>query len=163
LVNLDTDTISVVPVPASGANSGLGDFAITDVFASAAKVATGGAVSGAGVVINTSGLLPYSSLTHASIDVATDSRAWFSALADHLVVDSIKRTTTVASSVVTGIASTLSASAIPAEYIAAVDPTSGILAADVPSRGLINRTDTFTLQLQLNQSTQTFDVLVATA
>lgn len=163
LVNLDTDSLSVVPVPISGANLGLGDFSITDIFAGAVKVAAAGAVSGAGVVINTIGLLAYSSLTHASINVATDSRAWFAALADHMAIDSIKRSTTVASSVVSGIASSLSASAIPADYIASVDPISGILVSDVPSRGLVNRTDTFTLQLQLNQATQTFDVLVTTA
>jgi hypothetical protein len=163
LVNLDTDSLSVVPVPTSGANSGLGDFAITDVFAGAVKVDAAGAVAGAGIVINTSGLLPYSSLTHASINVATDGRAWFAALADHLAIDSVKRSATVASAVISGIASSLSASAIPAEYIASTDPTSGILAADVPSRGLVNRTDTFTLQLQLNQSTQTFDVLAVVA
>lgn len=160
LVKLDTDNITIVPLPTSGANSGVGGFSIADIFPGAVRVSATDAVTGAGIVINTLGLAPYSSLAHADINVSNDSRAWFYAVADHLVIDATKRSASVSSSVVTGIASSISASGIPADYIATTDPVSGIVAADVRSRGLINRTDTITIQVQLNQTTQTFDVLV---
>jgi hypothetical protein len=162
LVNLDTDTISVVPIPTSGANSGVGGFSIADIFSGAAKVAAAGAVSGAGVVIKTSGLLPYSSLTHASINPSGDSRDWIFALIDHLVADSDKRSASIASAVTSGTVGRLFSPSIPSTYIAATDPVSGILADDLNSRGLIGRINAITVQIQLNQTTQTFDVFVAT-
>lgn len=163
LVDLNTDTVSAVPVPTTGANLGLGSFTIADIFPSAVKVEAAGAVASAGIVINTAGIALYSSLTQAALNVASDSRAWFSALCDHLTVDSVKRSATVASGVVSASPSTVTGSTIVAAFTALPDPTTGILAVDVPTRALINRTDSIVIQLQLNSLTESFDVLVALA
>ncbi len=165
LVNLDTDTVGMVPEPSTGANSGLGSFSVSDVYPGAVKVASGGAVSGAGVVIQTAGLTPYGSLTHAGLTISgsSDNRDWFAAFLDHCAVDAAVRSTTVASAITAASVSAIGATTIPAAYYQATDPLSGIAAADVPKRGLITRTLSYTLQLLLNQSTQTFDVNVVTA
>lgn len=165
LVNLDTDAISQVPVPTSGANNGLGDFAIVDIFPGAVKVAAAGAVAGAGIVIQTVALTAYSSLTHAGLNLAagTDNRDWFAALFDHLAIDPTVRTATVASAVTAVAAGNIGATAIPATYTQTTDPVSGIAAVDRPRRGLITRTFAYTVEILLSQTAQTFDVRVATS
>lgn len=163
MVNLDADTTSMIPVPTVGASLGLGDFAVEDVFPGAAKVAAGGAVAGAGVVVNTSGLTPYSSLTHAGLNTAAgqDNRAWFAALFDHLAASVTVRDELNQSAVTAAALGGVDAADIPDAFVAATDPTSGILAAEVNSRGLVTRTNSYTIQLQLSQTAQTFDVRVA--
>lgn len=167
LVNLDDNTVSMIPEPGTGANTGLGSFSILDVFPGSAKVAAGavGGATGAGVVIQTVSLTPYGSLTHAALAIAagSDNRDWFSALLDHLALDAVIRTASIASAVTAATASAVGAIAIPAAFTATPDPTSGILAADLPKRGIITRTLTYTVQLLVNQTTQAFDVRVVTA
>lgn len=163
LVNLDADTLGVIPVATTGTSLGLGDFAVEDVFPGAAKVAAGGAVAGAGIVVVTSALTPYSSLTHAGLNTAAgqDNRAWFAALFDHLAASATVRDELTQSAVTAVALGTVDATAIPDAFIAAANPTSGILPADVNSRGLVTRTNSYTIQLQLSQTAQTFDVRVA--
>lgn len=165
LVNLDTDVISQVPVPTSGVNTGLGDFAIVGIFPGAVKVAAAGAVAGAGIVVQTVSLSNYSSLTHAGLNLAagTDNRDWFAALLDHLAIDPTVRTAAVASAVTAAVAGNIGSTAIPVDYTQAADPVSGIALADRPRRGLITRTLAYTVEILLNQATQTFDVRVATS
>lgn len=163
MVNLDTNTIEQIPVPTSGANSGIGKFSVLDVFPSAAKVASGDSLSGAGIVIPTSALTPNTSLTHAGLTISatSDNREWFMALLDHLAIDADVRSATQQSAIIAATASQIGASAIPANFTQATDPVSGILAADLQRRGLITRTLSYTIQIVGNQTTQTFDVNVA--
>lgn len=165
LLNLKTDAISMIPEPTSGANSGLGSFSLSDVFAGAVKVAAAGAVSGAGVLIPTALLATYSSITQGGITISgsSDNRDWFAALFDWLGNGLAVRDASTASAVIARSASAISAVAIPANFTQTTDPVSGILAADLPVRGLISKSYSVTVQLQLNQTTQTFDVLSTTA
>jgi hypothetical protein len=160
LINFNNDTVGDIPVPTSGANLGLGKFSIADIFAGAVVVAAAGAVAGAGIIIPTSLLTPYTSLTQAGLVVSgvSDNRNWFAALFDYLGNDLITRSSTIASAVTARSASTISASAIPAAYTDATAPTSGILTADLPARGLVGKSYSVTIQLKLNQASQTFDV-----
>ncbi|MEE3716285.1 hypothetical protein V2H45_05955 [Tumidithrix elongata RA019] len=160
LINFDTDTVSQVPVPSTGANTGLGKFSISDIFAGAAVVAAAGTVAGAGIVIPTSLLLPYTSLTHAGLTISgtSDNRDWFAALFDFLGNDLPVRSSTVASAVTARTASAIAATTIPAAYVDATAPTSGILVADLPARGLVSKSYSLTIQLILDQSSQSFDV-----
>lgn len=165
LANLDNDTIGAIPVPTVGTSLGLGDFSVEEIFPGAAKVAAGGAVAGAGIVVTTAALTAYSSLTHGGLNTAAwqDNWAWFAALTDHLAAGVTVRDTanSIASAVTAVTLGTVDAATIPDAFIAAANPTSGILVADVPSRGLVTRTNSYTVQLELNQTTQTFDVRVA--
>ena len=164
LVNLDAATIGVVPVPGSGANSGLGDFSIVDVFPGAAKIAAAASTGGAGIVIPTAELLGFTSLTHAGLTVSgsSDNREWFNALSDAMANAVSVRSATVSSALTAATVGTINALAIPTAYTQATDPISGILLADVPARGLITRINTFVVQSVLNQAAQTFDVNIAT-
>jgi hypothetical protein len=159
MVSLDGNTISVVPVPSAGTFNGIGDFAITDVFPSAAKVAAAASTGGAGVLVVTSGLTPYTSLTQAAIDVAADSREWFNALSDHLAIAATVRSETQQSAVTLATAEAIGALDIPAAYVAATNPTSSI--ANVNQFGLITRAHSYTVQVALNPATQVYDVRVA--
>lgn len=165
VANLDNDTIAMIPLPTTGTNLNVGAFAIADVFAGAAKVAAGDPVAGAGIVVQTVGLIAYSSLTHAGLNPAAgqDNRSWFAALLDHLANEVTLRDTItpIASAVVAATLSTVDASTFPDAFTASPNPTSGLVTADLPKRGLISRTNSWSIQLQLNQTTQTFDVYVA--
>ena len=164
LVNLDTDTVSAIPVPTAGANVGLGDFGVADIFAGAAKVDAAEAVAGAGVVINTSGLTPYSSLSHADLTVAAgeDNRGWFMALVDHMATDTNVRSAAIATGITAATRGNVGAQVIPADFTAATDPTTGISSTDLPKLGLITRTLSWTIQVALNQATQLFEVNAVT-
>lgn len=160
VVNLDLDVITLVPVPTAGNNLGVGDFSIADVFPSAAKVAAAANTGGAGVLVRTSGLTGYSSLTHAGLDVAADGRAWFAALADHFGLDAVIREAgTQTSAIIDATAEAVAAIDIPAAYVATTDPTSAI--PNINQYGIITRAHSYTVQLQMNPAAQTFDVRVA--
>lgn len=160
LVHLDFDTVTSIPVPAAGVNVGLGDFGVVDIFAGAAKVDATHAVAGAGVVINTSGLTAYSSLSHADLTVAAgeDNRDWFMALFDHMATDANVRSAAIATAVTSAARGNVGAQTIPAAFTAATDPTTGINSADLPKLGLITRTVRWTIQVALNHATQRFEV-----
>ena len=163
IVNLDNNVVEQIPVPTTGANTGVGKFSILDVFPNATKVAANDSISGAGVVIPTSALTPYTSLTHSNLTISTssDNREWFASLFDHLAIDADVRSPTQQSAIITATASQIGALPIPASFTQATNPVSGILPADLPRRGLIVRTLTYTIQCVINQTSQTFDVNVA--
>jgi hypothetical protein len=160
LLNFNSDTIAMIPEPAVGANTGLGSFSIADIFPGAAVVAAADAVAAAGVVIPTALLIPYSSLTHAGLTISgtSDNRDWLAALFDFMGNELPLRSATQASAIVGTSASAIAASAIPANFTTLPDPISGIVVADLPTRGLASRSYSFTIQLLLNVVTQTFEV-----
>jgi hypothetical protein len=133
------------------------------VFPNATKVAANDNISGAGIVIPTSALAPYTSLNHTGLAVTanSDNREWFAALFDHLAIDADIRSATQQSAVIAATASQIGAIPIPVSFTQATNPVSGILSADLPRRGLIVRTLTYTIQCVMNQVNQTFDVNVA--
>lgn len=160
LIDVGADTVSAVPLPATGANTGLGGLAILDVFPNAAKVAAAGAVSGAGVVISDAGLAVYGA-DAPTVQAGDDDRKWMSALFDHMADADVRETGVTESAVTSAALGLIAATTIPESYYAAIDPTSGISAADLPKLGLVDRSTTLQIQVQLNQSTQSFDVVVA--
>jgi hypothetical protein len=163
LVNLNADTIQNIDTPIDGANAGVGSFGILQAFPNAVKVAAAAAVAGAGVVINTAGLTNYTSLSHASLNVGNDNRDWFAALFDAIATDSTLRGATDVSAVITRNRGNVGSLTIPAAFYADTDPTSNVLASELPQLGLISRASTLTVQLKLNQLTQAFEVNSVTA
>lgn len=160
VANYDTDTLSLIPLPSAGSNTGLGKFAIGDLFAGAAKVSAGGAISGAGFLIPTALLTSYSSLTHAALTVSgtSDNRDWFHALLDWLGNAVALRSATTSSAIVSRSASNPSATAPSGDLIATTNPTSDLLASQVDRYAILSKSYSITVQLALNSSTQTFDV-----
>lgn len=160
LVNIRDAVTSVIPLPTTGANLGLGGFTIADVFPTAAKVAAAGAVSAAGIVISDTALAAFDAgLAYA---VNTDSRRYFIALVDYFASNATLRTATVESGATSLTLSNIGSTSIPTNFTQS-DPLSGIIATDLPVLGIITRTTSFTIDLSLNQSTQKFDVRVATS
>jgi len=164
MANSEDKTISVLPVPTTGTESGKGDFAIADIFPNAVKLAAGDAITGEGVVIPTADLVPYGSPTHASVNpaVGQDNRGWFAGLYGFLSQLGI-RTTSVASAITAASRGATTAVTLPTAATDATNPTTGILAADLPKRSFFSHTYSLTLQLALNQTSQAFDVNVVTA
>jgi hypothetical protein len=160
MVNIRDAVTSVIPLPTTGANLGLGGFTIADVFPTAAKVAAAADVSAAGIVISDAALAAFDAgLAYA---VNTDSRRYFIALVDYIASNATLRTATVQSGVTALALSNIGSTSIPTNFTQS-DPLSGIIAADLPVLGIITRTTSFTVDLSLNQSTQKFDVRVATS
>jgi hypothetical protein len=158
VLNLANNETTPAPVPVAGANAGIGDVALVDIFPNSAKVAAAGAVAGAGVVINTAQLQNYSAITQATINPAADSRDWIMALMDAISTDSTVRSATVASGVVSRTRGTIGAATIPAAWTATTAPASGLDAADLPVLGLVTRSNAVAVQVALNQITQVFEV-----
>jgi len=162
VTNLTTGTIAPAPLPIEGANLGAGGLAVTDVFPGAVKVAAAAAAPAAGIVISTDQLAEYGPVVHASLNLASDSRALWAALADTLGAALALRTGETASAIVARTLGSVGSQTIPAAWTAATDPLSGLAAADLPSLGLITRSVSVSIQLELNQTTQTFDVRAVT-
>jgi hypothetical protein len=165
LVDLSSNSLKLIPVPSTGANLGLGEFSLLDIFPLAEKVAAAGAVSGAGIVIATAPLTEYDSdLVQDSITISnsSDNRNYLFAFLTYLSVAMDLRSATVASALSGLSASSIGATAIPAAFTQSNDPTSDIDPANLPKLGIITKTLTYTVELEMNTTSQTFDVRVAT-
>lgn len=163
-VDHSDNSLSQIPVPTAGTNQDIGKFAIADVFPTAAKVAAAGSTGAAGILIPSADLEAYGAPAHASVNPVTgqDNRDWFAALFNHLAIDAPLRDAETASALTArtrGAAATL---ALPPAYTQATNPTSGIPTADLGHLSFFSQSYSFTIQLLLNQETQTFDVNHAT-
>lgn len=161
---------AVVPVPSSGANNGRGDFAFTDLFANAVKVASAASITEAGVLIEAAPLVNHGAPAYASIDLSVDSRLLAHAIVRDFVTDTTNyptRSTTAASAITARSAGTSSEIPIPAAYIAGTDPTSGLVSADVYKTHLLSSgavTMTFdTLKVLTSGGTQSWELNSVTA
>jgi hypothetical protein len=165
VANYDTDTLSMIPLPSTGTFSGLGKFAIGDLFAGAAKVSAGDAIASAGFLIPTALLTAYSSLTHAGLTVSgvSDNRDWFHALLDWLGNSVALRSATVSSAITSRSASSPSATAPSGTLISTTNPTSALSANETDRYAVLSKSYSITVQLALNSATQTFDVNSVTA
>lgn len=166
VVDLQGQEITEIPVPTTGSNLGVGDVDFTDIFPLSTKISAGDNIAGAGVIIATSLLTPYSSITHAGLTIngSTDNREGISALIAWLGNGTLLRTTSESSAITGRTLQTPPAiAAIPAAYTTLPNPTSGILAADVIGRAIITRAISVTINFLLDGTAQTFDVNSVTA
>lgn len=162
LVNALLESVTVVPVPTSGANSGVGDISMLDVFPGATKVASGAATGGAGILIPSSDVSAYApNLSHAGLTLANDCRNYLSALLVYAADNVTVRATGITSAVTSAVLGAYGTLTIPASYYAATDPTADVDSADLPNLALLSRTIQFTVQTVRDQATQTFDINVA--
>ena len=162
LVNLANNSVAVVPVPTAGANSGVGDFALTDIFPGATKVAAA-ATGGAGVAIPWTLIEAFGGAAYAGADIAAgnDNRMELFALLESISSEATTRTADAESAIITRTLSAPASATIPANFSQATDPIAGIVQADLPKLGLLSRTTALTVQVALNQTTQAFEVNVA--
>lgn len=158
---LELGTLEQIPLPSAGANSGVGGFAIDDVFPNAAEVAAEGAIAGESVVIPYADLADFGGSDPAAI-TGVDNRDFFAALFRAMPSLLPIRTVSVASAITTTTQATPTTFTLAPAATATTDPTTDISASDLNKIGLLQFNSSFTVQVALNQVAQTFDVNVAT-
>jgi len=163
VARLDTKSLAVLPVPTTGSNVDEGKVAISALFPSAVDVAAQGAISGEGVLIPYADLTPYGGADPASIASGTDNRDVLGAMVRALPANLTVRTATVASPVITVTTAAPSTVALVAAATDATNPTTGIADDDRDRLGVLSFVTSWTVQILLNQTTQTFDVNSITA
>lgn len=159
-VNHEDGMVDMVPVPTAGANLGVGAIALDDLFPNAAAVVAAGATT-AGIVIPNTEVAAYGG--PAAAVIPADARPYLASLYHYLVVESTSRSANDASAVTTKSRGSATGFTPPAAWTQAVDPVSGIAAASLPKMSFFSVSFSLTVQLLLNQTTQTFDVNTVTA
>jgi hypothetical protein len=152
--------LAPIPVPSAGANAGIGDFAMTDIFPNAVKLASTADPGGAGVLIESASLAGYGAPTHASLNLATDCRMVLGALFRYMAssTDLPLRSTTEASAVTSKTAGAYTSFTAPAAYTADTDPTSDLAAADLPRTVLIAQPASVTFNLVASSPAPTLEL-----
>lgn len=165
LTDYETKQMSALPVPTAGANSGVGDVAITDIYPNAEKIASDGAISGEGFLIPTAQIEPYGAPSHANVTIASDSRLWFLGFAGWVTVDSsiLLRGDSQASAITARNRGGATAITLPAAATAQTDPTTDLSSADLNKLSVVDHDFTLTIQTKMDQATQKFDVNVVTS
>lgn len=156
--NQETDVVDVLPLPLIGSNVGVGNVNFTDLFPNAVKVAASGAISGAGVHIPSSLLVPYGSPNQATIDLANDSRNVVGSLVRYMANNADVRDISVPSAVIATTVGDTASLILDVDATDATNPTTGISAADVSKLDTYTKSFSITIQRIENETTQTFDV-----
>lgn len=164
-VDHETKQMAALPVPSSGANSGVGDLSIADIYPNAEKVAADGAISGEGFLIPSGDIEVYGAPDHASVSLANDSRLWFMGFAQWVSVSPsiLVRGATQASAVTTRARSGTQAVTLPGAATQTTDPTTDLAASDLNKISVVQHAFNVTVQTKMNQSTQTFEINVVTS
>ena len=163
VAKLSDGSFGQIPLPTAGANSGVGGYAIQNIFAAAVDVAAEGAISGEGVVIPYADLADYGGSAPAAISNGNDNRDLVAAMSRAIASLVTIRDASNASAVTVATQATSSSFTLAAAATAAADPTTGLVAGDLPKISTTQMSTSYTIQVALNQSAQTFDVNVVTA
>jgi len=157
--NHGSSTVGQLPPPTIGANADVGKFGISDLFPNATKETTAATV-GAGVLVPTSELANYGGPADPAIAIAAgeDNRDWLAALVNYLVLATTRRSADDASAVTNTTKGSATGLTPPSAWTDDTDPTTGLVAADLPKYSFFNVSYGITFQLLLDQLTQTFDV-----
>lgn len=162
VANLAAGTLQAPPLPTTGANASVGGVGTATVFPLAQVVAAGGALDFAGVAMPLATLQAYAPLVISDLTPAADNRKFFAALFDAIGGTAQVRAADTASGTVSRTQGSISTAALPAAWTAATDPLTDLAEADRPVLGVFTRSNTVSIQVQLDQSTQQFEVLSTT-
>lgn len=162
VAKLSDGSFGQLPLPASGANSGIGGVAIADIFANAASVAAEGAISGEGFVIPYADLTDFGGSVPSAITAGEDNRDLLAAIDRGMGEVLTIRDASTASAVTQSTQTTAATFTLAAAATATTDPTTGIAASELDKIATTQMTTSYTVQVSLNQSAQTFDVNVVT-
>jgi len=165
-------TFKPLPVPVAGANANSGQLLLTDLFPNASKLSIGDAIGSVGVLVPTSELAKFASLTHAAINLAEDNRDLIYALVHNYFATVEIRDADNASGIVAISLPVNTLGTLPVDAIDPVNPTTGLIdpsAIDFDPatvRGdlyaVTSRIGTITFQTIKNNILQTFDLNVVT-
>jgi hypothetical protein len=161
MADFTSASITMLPIPTTGTSSGVGDFAIKDIFADAAIVSAGGAISGEGVLVSFTELARHACPTLTDIDTGEDNRIFFASLASLAVEKSVLRSTTVASAITAKVKSaTPTGINLSTTQLNAANPTVGLTEADRPTISVFRHTYTVTVERADNLETEKTEVHV---
>lgn len=150
MVDHSDNSVAPLPTPSGGA----GKVTVDQVFPNAVVVAAEGAISGAGIVIPNSFITGYGGSAVGNVNAA-DARALIVALMFGIV-------STIATAPAVIAASKGSAvGLVPTADFTGANAITSLTAEDLPLRSFFSLTFTLTMQLLLNQDSQTFDVVTA--
>lgn len=161
-INLNTGVVETIPLPTTGTNVGKGGVSLFYVFPGALKVNSGDAIDSAGIIIPSAEIEALGGGNHASLTVAdgADNRKWFNGFFGALVNTVSKKSATVSSAIIAASRGTTNIFNPPAAFTDPSNPTSGIPANNLRNYVFITTAFSVTIQLLLNQETQSFDVNV---
>ena len=152
---------SVLPIPTSGLNSGLGDYLLTDIFPNAVKVTAEGAISGAGISFVVADLEEYGSGDFASINLASDARQLMMSIWQDLAFNQLVRAAGTTSSITASTLSGTTQTTINATQLEENNGTIGLPSTSLDNIIAASRTSSWTIQTLLDSSTNSYDVNVA--
>jgi hypothetical protein len=158
---LDSATpLAPLPVPSAGANAGVGDFAFTDIFPNAVKLAAAADPAGSGVLIETASMEFHGAPDHATLNLANDSRGLLGAMFRYFATgsDLPLRSATEASAITGKSAPAYSTTTLPAAATATTDPTTDIVAADLSRLIVVTQSGAVTFNLVASAPTPTLEL-----
>lgn len=161
--NIDDNSGGVLPLPLIGDQVGVGEVSLNTPFPNVVKVNAGATVPANGVGVPSSVIEAFSTLTHALIDVAADSREWLASFLRYLVSNLEVRSATKASGITAAALGANAAIALSANATDATNPTTGLAEADLPKLDVSQRSFTITIQRIEDKTTKIVDVNVVTS
>lgn len=155
----DRSKLANYPSPAiSGIYTGSADFAFTDIFPGAVKIAAAALTSGAGIVIGKAELEAESPFDYATADLSTDSRELVRALGSAMYSARSLRSDVVASGLVFASFARGSAPITPTSWYDSINPRTAIDADEIGYLTIHQRSMSFSVETIEDEVAQTFDV-----
>jgi hypothetical protein len=154
VINAINNNIEVIPVPATGDNTGIGDFSLADYFPGASILDSTNNTSSAGVLIPIADLELHG---HNATGLSTDDRNILFSLislithSDDFPVRS--SSPAVNSAIISKSNGSYALVELPASAYSLTNPTTGLLLANKERQYILERNYTFTIQLSLNALT----------
>lgn len=164
LIDIRTNSLITIPLPAIGDNSGQGGLLLVDIWPNSNLLLAGDSTGEAGV------LIPHSWITAWGGEIpsvlANDVRAWFSAFVVALTHSVQRRTTAIPSAITRKTDTTairVTGGSVPQEFYDSTNPLTGIVEADLPYLRLIRESFTIEYEMIVNPSNQTLEINVSTS
>lgn len=151
--DLKANTLAPIPVAATGANFGMGEISINQYFPEASlKLAANAAIMSPGILISSASLAAYGGPTHAALSTSADIRSWLTALMMAIIFDSVKRAPNTPSAIVTASKINTVILTPPPSFTAMPNPTTGVLASELPTKVFITNNYSIVIQVRVASS-----------
>lgn len=162
LANIADNSVTQLTLPTKGSNVKENKQSIKQIFANAAVVADDAAITGEGIVIESSTFTDFDGTTvTAALDV--DDRRYIAALIRSLPDFTMVRDVTQESGITEATKLDGFSGVLDPDATDEINPTTGIMTDDLPFIIPITLTTTITVESLLNRATQKFDVNVVTS
>lgn len=154
------ESLAPLPIPSAGTNAGIGEVTLIDVFPNATKIAAAADPGGSGLLIESASLTSFGAPDHASLVLADDARMWLGAFFRYLATstDLPIRSSAVSSAVIAKSAPSYSSFSLPAAATASTNPTTDLVASELPQTVLIQQSASVTFNLVASSPAPTLEL-----